>query len=106
MKSRKGPMSLVVIGSVLAISPLWGLLGTVIGMLRAFAAAQQSTPVPPEHLASNVSLSLLATAAGVAISPIGLALLIGGIIWFVRINKQEKASNQQIQTIAAKRGSV
>jgi len=105
MKSQKGPISLIVVGSLLALGPLWGLLGTVIGMIRAFATIAKSGAGTPERLASNISTALWSTLAGLLVSPIGVALLVVGIVWLVRINKEEKASNQQIQPIVGKPGS-
>ncbi|MFA7159456.1 MAG: MotA/TolQ/ExbB proton channel family protein [Kiritimatiellia bacterium] len=106
MKSKKGPISLIVVGSLLALGPLWGVLGTVIGMLRAFGTLNNSGPATSERLASDISVSLWSTMAGLLMSPIGVAVLIGGIVWLIRMNRREKAANQQMQTIAAKRGSV
>jgi len=56
MKSRKGPISLILIGSLLVLGPLWGVMGTVIGMIRAFGDLAQSAPrntranSPPQDL--------------------------------------------------------
>jgi flagellar motor component MotA len=96
MKSRKRPISLIVIGSLLVLGPLWGVMGTVVGMIRAFGDLAQSVPASPEQLASDISASLWSTVAGFVMVPIGLALLIGGILWLVKINKQLNASNQAI----------
>lgn len=99
MRSKKGPISLIVIGSLLTLGPLWGVMGTVIGMIRAFGTLNKTGPATPEHLASDISLSLWSTAAGILVSPIGLALLIGGIIWLVRVKRKQQASNEASQTI-------
>lgn len=106
MRSRRGPISLIIVGGLLVLGPLWGLLGTMIGMIHAFDAIKDTGQGSPERLASGISASLWATAVGLAMSPIGVALLVGGIIWIGRISKQEKASNQQIQAIATQRGSA
>lgn len=89
MRSKKAPLSLIVIGSLLALGPLWGLLGTAIGMIRAFRTLNAAGTADPEQLAAGVRVALGSTAAGIIASPIGLALLIGGIIWLVRINRHE-----------------
>ena len=84
MSSRKAPVSLIVLGSLLALGPLWGTAITVIGMLRAFVALDATGPARQEALAANVSVALWATMAGMVASPIGVALLAGGIVWLVR----------------------
>lgn len=87
MKSRKGPVALIVIGVLLALGPLWGLLGTMIEMMRSF-----NTVAGSDAGASNpdISTTLWITWAGLIMSPVGLALLIGGIVWIFRIKKAEK----------------
>jgi biopolymer transport protein ExbB/TolQ len=87
MKPKTGPISLIVIGSLLALGPVWGVLGTVIGMIHAFRTLAQSSVATPGQLASDLSVSLWATAAGFIILPIGLAFLISGIIWLTRTRK-------------------
>ena len=89
MRSKKAPISLIVVGSLLAFGPLWGLVGTAIGMIRAFKTLSADGSANPEPLAADVSVALWSTAAGFIASPIGLALLIGGILWLVRINRPE-----------------
>lgn len=101
MKSKKGPISLIVVGALLTLGPLWGLLGTVFGMIRAFGTIAQTGPATPEHLASDISVSLWSTVAGLAIAPIGLAALIGGIVWLVRMKRRDKAANQASEAIGA-----
>lgn len=84
MRSRKAPIALIVLGSLLALGPLWGTVITVIGMFRAFVSLDASGPASQEALATHVSVALWATMAGMVASPIGLALLAGGIVWLVR----------------------
>jgi biopolymer transport protein ExbB/TolQ len=58
-----------------------GLGGTLIGMLGAFSSvAESATPPSPAQLTAGVSLALITTAIGVAISVIGLCLVIGGLV--------------------------
>lgn len=102
MKDRRGPIALIVLGSLLVLGPLWGLLGTIVGMIRSFeTVAQQAGAAKAEQLASGISLSLWSTAAGLAIEPIGLAVLIAGIVWLVRMNRNERAANQASEAISA-----
>jgi len=86
-KSKKGPITLIVIGSLLASGPVWGLLGTVVGMILAFRVLGQSSGATPGQLAAKISGSLSATVIGLSVSPLGVAMLAGGIIWLIRIEK-------------------
>jgi biopolymer transport protein ExbB len=54
---------------VSTISPLLGLLGTVLGMIRAFnAIATADAMGRPELLAGGISQALLTTAAGLSVA--------------------------------------
>ncbi len=50
------------------VAPMIGLLGTVIGMMRAFATLASSGIKNPSALAANISEVLLATASGLFIA--------------------------------------
>lgn len=54
---------------IATITPLMGLLGTVIGMVKAFSkVAQQKGQVDPSLLAGGIWEALLTTAAGLAVA--------------------------------------
>ena len=54
---------------IATISPLLGLLGTVLGMIRAFNAVATSDAMGrPELLAAGISQALLTTAAGLTVA--------------------------------------
>jgi len=58
-----------VLNGVSTISPLLGLLGTVLGMIRAFnAIATADAMGRPELLAGGISQALLTTAAGLSVA--------------------------------------
>jgi biopolymer transport protein ExbB len=58
-----------VLNGVSTISPLLGLLGTVLGMIRAFnAIATADAMGNPEMLAGGISQALLTTAAGMSVA--------------------------------------
>ncbi|SPF78370.1 MotA/TolQ/ExbB proton channel family protein [Pseudoprimorskyibacter insulae] len=61
---------------VMTIAPLIGLLGTVLGMIDAFQALQDSgNRADPAALAGGIWEALLTTAAGMAVAiPAGMAL--------------------------------
>ncbi len=55
--------------SVIAeVSPLLGLLGTVIGMIKVFAAINANGVGDAAHLASGISQALVTTAAGLVVA--------------------------------------
>jgi biopolymer transport protein ExbB/TolQ len=93
MKSRSGPILLIVLGTPLALGPLWGIIGTVVGMIRAFGTLQEGGPAQSEQLAADVSFAMQATKMGFIISPLGYVLLIVGIVWIIRINKRREIAN-------------
>jgi biopolymer transport protein ExbB len=58
-----------VLNGVSTISPLLGLLGTVLGMIRAFnAIATADAMGKPEMLAGGISQALITTAAGLSVA--------------------------------------
>ncbi len=56
------------LGTVAAISPLLGLLGTVIGMVKVFAAITTHGVGNPTVLAGGISEALITTAAGLTVA--------------------------------------
>ncbi len=56
------------LGTIAAISPLLGLLGTVIGMVKVFAAITIYGVGNPGVLAGGISEALITTAAGLSVA--------------------------------------
>ena len=56
------------LGTIAAISPLLGLLGTVIGMVKVFAAITTHGVGNPGVLAGGISEALITTAAGLTVA--------------------------------------
>jgi biopolymer transport protein ExbB len=56
------------LGTIAAISPLLGLLGTVSGMIRAFTAITTQGVGNPTVLAGGISEALITTAAGLTVA--------------------------------------
>lgn len=56
------------LGTIAAVTPLLGLLGTVIGMIKVFAAITASGVGNPQALAGGISEALLTTAAGLTVA--------------------------------------
>ncbi len=98
MKSRRKPIALIVVGGFLMLGPLWGTIGTVLSMVRTFTSLQQSGSANSEQLATGIGVSLWATVAGIIAAPFGIALLIAGITWLVKIKKKTDCSEQAVGT--------
>jgi len=67
--------NLAVIGALLQLAPIFGLLGTVWGMIQAFAALNAQGVADANTLATAIGHALTSTAIGMAVGVVGLALL-------------------------------
>ena len=56
------------LGSIAAITPLLGLLGTVVGMIKVFAAITIVGVGQPQELAEGISQALITTATGLTVA--------------------------------------
>lgn len=56
------------LGTIAAVSPLLGLLGTVTGMIRTFSALTAGGAGDPAALAGGISEALITTAAGLMVA--------------------------------------
>ncbi len=56
------------LGTIASISPLLGLLGTVIGMIKVFAVITAHGVGDPSILAEGISEALITTAAGLSVA--------------------------------------
>jgi len=63
------------VGILLALGPVWGVLGTALGMMRAFSHLAETSP-DAGALADDISLALYTTAAGWIICPLGIAIIV------------------------------
>lgn len=81
---RWAPYALIAGGGILCLSPLVGLVASVAGMTRAFGALASSGSGTPEALASDIGSSMAAVLAGFVAGPMGLLMLVGGVVWLVR----------------------
>lgn len=65
---------LVVLATVATVAPLMGFLGTVWGMIAAFAAIEIAGQVEATLVAAGIKIALITTAAGLVIAiPINIA---------------------------------
>jgi len=56
------------LGTIASVSPLLGLLGTVMGMIKVFSAITTVGVGDPKVLAGGISEALITTAAGLAVA--------------------------------------
>ena len=56
------------LGTIAGISPLLGLLGTVMGIIKAFTAISQGGMGDPKLLSGGISEALVTTAAGLCVA--------------------------------------
>jgi biopolymer transport protein ExbB len=56
------------LGTIAAITPLLGLLGTVVGMIKVFSAITTAGVGDPTVLAGGISEALITTAAGLCVA--------------------------------------
>ncbi|MFI5218589.1 MAG: MotA/TolQ/ExbB proton channel family protein [Bacteroidia bacterium] len=66
--------NLVIISTIASIATLMGLLGTVIGMIRAFAALAQAGAPDAVALSTGISEALINTALGIGTSAIAIIM--------------------------------
>ena len=66
--------NLNMLGTLATITPLLGLLGTVVGMITAFTGLSESSGANPDILATGISQALITTAFGLFIAVPGLVL--------------------------------
>jgi len=59
---------LVILATIANVAPLMGFLGTVAGMILAFAAIEAAGNVDPTLVAGGIKVALLTTAAGLVIA--------------------------------------
>lgn len=65
---------LVILATVANVAPLMGFLGTVAGMIMAFASIEAANSVDPALVAGGIKVALLTTATGLAIAiPVNIA---------------------------------
>lgn len=81
------------LGTIAAISPLLGLLGTVLGMILAFEAISREGVGDPQVLSGGIGQALITTAAGLIVA---IPALIGyrylrGLVDFLVIEMEKEA---------------
>ena len=95
------------LNGVSTISPLLGLLGTVLGMIRAFNAIVSAGAMGrPELLASGISQALITTAAGLTVAIPALTAYLFFIGRVDRLMIEIDELSQQVVSLVASDGWV
>ena len=92
------------LGTIAGVSPLLGLLGTVLGMIKVFAAITANGVGNPGVLAGGISEALITTAAGLSVAIpalIGYRYLRGRIDGLVV--EMEKETMKFVEIVLAQR---
>ncbi|MEP7264107.1 MAG: MotA/TolQ/ExbB proton channel family protein [Bacteroidota bacterium] len=95
--------NLVIISTIASIATLMGLLGTVLGMIRAFAALAQAGSPDAVALATGISEALINTGLGIGTSAVAIIFYnyftnkIDGITYGI-----DEAGYSIVQTFTAK----
>lgn len=95
------------LATIAAISPLLGLLGTVFGMIKAFAAITTHGVGNPTVLAGGIAEALITTAAGLAVA---IPALIGHRYYRNRVDTlvvdMEKEAIKLVEALHRRQGGV
>ena len=83
------------VNTIVKTAPMLGLLGTVVGMIQAFAkiAAASSSGTDPSALANDISFALFTTAMGLSIA---IPLVLGGALIMVRQGKLQDSVQEHL----------
>jgi biopolymer transport protein ExbB len=76
---------------------MFGLVGTVVGMVGAFGELSKTGKADPEALAGDISIALLTTMWGLVFSAVAFLVLIGVLIRFFTLPKVAGAAPQNLQ---------
>ncbi|HEY3897761.1 MAG TPA: MotA/TolQ/ExbB proton channel family protein [Chthoniobacter sp.] len=78
----------IVVGSILALGPVWGAIGSALGMMRAFHTLGSANVSDPRALSADIGQTLMALTFGLIACPVGIALLAICIVFLVQSKKQ------------------
>jgi biopolymer transport protein ExbB len=81
------------VDTTITLSPLLGLLGTILGIIDTFTALAAAGTSDPQAVSRGIGTALIATGAGIGIAVIGLVFN----NWF---NERVERINEQLKVIA------
>lgn len=82
MKATTTGRYLAIIGACMQAGPLIGLVGTVIGMKKAFDSLGSSGIGDPSQLSNSIGWVLIATVIGILVGLIGAVLVFVSLLGF------------------------
>lgn len=74
----------IIAGALLTLAPAFGMLGTVLGMIRTFDELGAPGATDPAALANGISMSLYPAAVGLALFPVGVVVLVISLVCYFR----------------------
>ena len=78
----------IVVGAILCSGPLWGLLGTIVGMRQTFSRLDES-PLSPEAIGPGVNLAVWSTRIGLVALALGLPTFVLCLVALLRAPKRQ-----------------
>jgi len=94
--------NLIALSTIASISTMVGLLGTVVGMIRSFAALGHTGAVDASKLAVGISEALVNTAGGLIVAILGIVMY---NVFVTRVDgfnyMMDEASYEAVQLLAA-----
>ena len=94
--------NLIALSTIASISTMVGLLGTVVGMIRSFAALGHTGAVDATKLAVGISEALVNTAGGLIVAILGIVMY---NVFVTRVDgfnyMMDEASYEAVQLLAA-----
>jgi len=75
-KPSRAGRNAALVGLAFQIGPVFGLLGTIIGMIRAFSTMGEGGVGGSEALAGDIGFALITTAIGLIMALVGIVLIV------------------------------
>jgi biopolymer transport protein ExbB len=95
--------NLIFIATIASIATMTGLLGTVVGMIRAFAALAAKGRPDPNKLATGISEALINTAGGLTVAILSIVAYNFYLNWMDKFNFTfEESSNELLSLLTTK----
>ncbi len=74
-------------GVIVILPPMFGIVGTIVGMVEAFSTLQKTGGADPSALAGDISVALLTTFWGLVSSALALIPFIVFLVLFLKQRK-------------------
>ena len=101
-RARRG---LTVLDTIITLSPLLGLLGTVTGMIAAFGIMSTSGMNQPHAITGGVAEALIATAAGLAVAIVTLVPYNYFLARVERLTEEIERHGTRLEALLAESGA-